>query len=134
MARIRAVNTGSRPYQVGRPAEYNTFGEYAGRGSLCSHAINRPDWRDGAANMGKVMAEERKSRPIIILLSIGVALLAFIAWIVFNGFLNTLSRCERVEWTSPVFGEVEAAKCQSEELSRMAHPEVGAYPPIGEIE
>lgn len=34
------MNTGSG--YAGWPAEYKTFGEYAGRGSLCSRATNRP--------------------------------------------------------------------------------------------
>lgn len=37
---------------VGRPAKYNTEREYAGRGSLCSRAINRPGCRAGAVERG----------------------------------------------------------------------------------
>jgi hypothetical protein len=38
--RTSRVNTGLR--HVGRPAKYNTFGEYAGRVTPCSRVINHP--------------------------------------------------------------------------------------------
>lgn len=38
--RSTRVNTGLR--HVGRPAKYNTFGEYAGRVTPCSRVINHP--------------------------------------------------------------------------------------------
>lgn len=50
------VNTGSMA-SAGWPAEYKTFGEYAGRGSLCSRATNRPAPPGGAVSMGNAMRQ-----------------------------------------------------------------------------
>lgn len=44
---------------VGRPAKYKTEREYAGRGSLCSRAINRPGCREGAAEHGRLKMRVR---------------------------------------------------------------------------
>lgn len=48
----RCAETSGNSTSVGRPAEYNTFGEYAGRVPLGSRASNRPDYRAGLRNCG----------------------------------------------------------------------------------